>query len=323
MKKITLLFICLSLNFSYLCAHLCNDVFIQAKDNLAVKVDIRDNQLRIGKEAEFRVYLLNTMDRDIDNIQLEIISNEFTSSVSPSKSWRTFPLLETKNKGGSKEYFIVKLIRKKETKEGKYKIGLRLFNGQDSSMIFKTVDINDAIGCAKIPKKISTLKIDGTVTRNEWKNSYLCANFYEYVTEKTTGGTWFKKHQVNRRSNIQTRVRFTHGNKKLYALIDFMKKGKNDTLKIYVAKNNNSKPLIINVNLQSGKAYMPKNNTVFKSFKINTKIELELPLPQLDLQNQNSFFLNLSRTHNNTITYWSGNETSVTDPIVYANFRLQ
>ena len=36
-------------------AHLCNDVFRQAKDNLAIKVDIRDGQLRIGQSASFRV----------------------------------------------------------------------------------------------------------------------------------------------------------------------------------------------------------------------------------------------------------------------------
>jgi hypothetical protein len=68
-------------------AHLCNDVFAQAKDNLVVKVDVRDGQLRISDTGTFRVYLLNTMDRDIERIELEIQSNEFDAEVTPGKNW--------------------------------------------------------------------------------------------------------------------------------------------------------------------------------------------------------------------------------------------
>ncbi|MFC1566655.1 hypothetical protein ACFL4A_02315 [bacterium] len=304
MKKILVSFLLTFALTSFIYSHLCNDVFIQAKDNLAIKVDIRDNQLRISKEAEFRVYLLNTMDRDIVNIQLKIVSDDFNSTVTPSPTWHTFPLLETKNKGGTKEYYKVKLIRKKETAEGIHKIGLRLFNGRDSSMIFKTVNIEDAIGCALIPKKSQTLKIDGNATKDEWGNSYLCTNFYEYLTESVKGNMWFRKQKVNKDSPIQTRIRFMHGEKKLYALIDFQEKTSNDEVKIYIADEYNSQPKVISVKLD-------KQTT-------STKKEIEIPLDIKD-----TFFVNATRRYNDTITYFSGNESSVEDPVVYATFKLE
>ena len=109
--------------------HLCNDVFVQAKDNLVVKVDVRDGQLRISKTGTFKVYLLNTMDRDIAKIYLEVQSSDFDAEVKQSSDWRGYPVLKTTKRGGKKECFEVELTRKRGTKEGKYKIGLLLHGG--------------------------------------------------------------------------------------------------------------------------------------------------------------------------------------------------
>ena len=95
--------------------HLCNDVFAQAKDNLAVKVDIRDGQLRIGKSASFKVYLLNTMDRDIADIRLEVLSDQFNPTVTHAPDWQQFPCLKVKKK----EYFTVQLDRKPVGTDGR------------------------------------------------------------------------------------------------------------------------------------------------------------------------------------------------------------
>ena len=98
-----------------LAAHLCNDVFQQAQDNLAVKVDIRDGQLRISDRSKFRVYLLNTMDRRIDDIHLEVVTDDFEATVTPASEWSGFPRLRT----NKKQYFDVELRRKSGTEAGK------------------------------------------------------------------------------------------------------------------------------------------------------------------------------------------------------------
>ena len=143
--------------------HLCNDVFVQAKDNLAVKVDIRDGQLRIAKEASFRIFLLNTMDRAIANINMEVVCKQFESTVTPSENWRSFPKLETVARGGKKEYFNVTLKRKKGVRDGTYKIDLHLFNGRNKRMSFMTADLGASADKCKLPKA-GKISINGSRT---------------------------------------------------------------------------------------------------------------------------------------------------------------
>ncbi|MDX9702341.1 MAG: hypothetical protein RBU23_04750 [Candidatus Auribacterota bacterium] len=303
-------------------AHLCNDVFIQAKDNLAVKVDIRDNQLRINESAEFRVYLLNTMDRDIANIQLAIDTEDFDASVKPASDWRSYPRLKTKNKDGKKEYFIVKLQRRHDTAQGKYQIGLRLFNGEDSSMIFKTVDINDAMAAMEVPRLTLAVTIDGDVDRTEWKDSLLCTSLYEYVYEPVTA-SWISKQGVNKPSDVQTRFRFSHDDENLYGMIDFQTKSDSDVARIYLAENHDAKPQVITADLQKQTVTLSGNDQPLKASFSGTKIEFSVPLDTLNLQNADSFYVNVTRDQNSKKTYWRGNEISVLDPIVYANFILR
>jgi hypothetical protein len=149
-------------------AHLCNDVFEQAKDDLAVKVDIRDGQLRIDKEASFRVYLLNTMDRDIANINLSVESDAFDASVKPSGTWKKFPVLRTTRQDGQKEFFEVRLKRKKATPDGKYKINLTLFNTQNSKQVFKKLDFDEASDVLSLPKPPTSFAVDGSSNSGEW-----------------------------------------------------------------------------------------------------------------------------------------------------------
>ena len=96
MTKTIILIILIGLVPVTVLAHLCNDVFMQAKDNLAVKVDIRDGQLRINKDAKFRVYLFNSMDRDISQIRLQVLTRDFQTKVTPSPEWRNYPGLRVR-----------------------------------------------------------------------------------------------------------------------------------------------------------------------------------------------------------------------------------
>lgn len=307
MKKIGLIILLVSLLPTIIVAHLCNDVFVQAKDNLAVKVDIRDGQLRIGDRATFRVYLLNTMDQAIDEINLEVITDDFTANVSPSPKWKSFPVLPTHQK----QYFNVELTRKSGTEAGKYTIDLRLFGG---GYDFKTVNIDEVLCVMTVPENSPGLKIDGDVSSAEWKNSLLCTSLYEYRKGKSD-------YMENIPSNIQTRFRFSHDQEMLYCLIDFMKSTKKDIAKIYVATGYESEPIVIIADLQKKRAFIDRIRDIPLAAAVNeNKMELALPLNILQVTNQQSFYVNVTRSAEKVTTYWLGNEYSVTDPVIYARF---
>lgn len=297
-------------------AHLCNDVFAQAKDNLAVKVDVRDGQLRINKEGSFRVYLLNTMDRDIANINLEIESPDFDSVVTPAPEWKGFPVLRTAVRGGKKEYFDVALTRKSGTADGKYSIGLRLFNGRNPSMVFKTVDINDAAAIVPIPLRASSLKVDGVAQKEEWAEALLCSSFSEYHKKGN--------YQENVPSEFQTRVRFSHDKDSLYALLTCPDAGEQDRIKIFLAADQSTAPRVITVDLKTAQVAdaeaMP--GIVCKRSEEAGGIELSLPLASAGLSGAKAFFANLARERDGRTLAWRGNSASVGDPVSFASFRL-
>ncbi|MDZ7816460.1 MAG: hypothetical protein U5N86_10825 [Planctomycetota bacterium] len=161
-------------------AHLCNDVFVQAKDNLAVKVDVRDGQLRIADEASFKVYLLNTMDRDIVNINMSIKSDQFDAKVEPSPDWDTFPKLKAVRTGGKKEHFEITLTKKTGVREGRYQVGLHLYNGRNKAQVFKTVDMNASADIAEL-KKASRITVNWHRVVQRVAQQIPDHGLYEYV----------------------------------------------------------------------------------------------------------------------------------------------
>jgi hypothetical protein len=309
MKKTIMLIFLMGLIPMIASAHLCNDVFVQAKDNLAVKVDIRDGQLRISKNAKFRVYLLNTMDRAIDEIRLEVVTKDFEAKVTPSPEWRRFPVLSVRKK----KYFEVELTRKPGTESGKYKIALRLIGGGRE---FKTVNIDDALCALSVPENSQPPNIDGNISSAEWKNSFLCTSLYQY---KSSG--LISRYKENTPSEVQTRFRFSRYKDTLYCLIDFMEQTGNDVARIYVARDHDSEPMIIVADLQKGKAFVDGEENIRINSTVNgNRMEIELPSKVLNIRNQKSLYINLTRDYKNITTYWLGNSYSVMDPIVYANF---
>ena len=291
-------------------AHLCNDVFAQARDNLAVKVDIRDGQLRINQEASFRVYLLNTMDRSIANIQLEVVSKDFDGVVEPSPDWKGFPHLQTSLQGGKKEFFNVTLKRKSGTADGKYDIGLRLFNGQKPTQEFKTVDIADAMAVVKVPKRPDSLKVDGNVQKTEWADAAICTDF---KADAKKG-----KFTVKQEADAETRVRFAADGQNLYALLTTPAGGTNDTLSFFFAADADAKPSRIDVDLKSGALKDAPASAVSKMS--SNGIEVQIPLSDLKLGK--NFLLNLAHEKDGVTSLWRGTAASLDNPIVYANLIL-
>ncbi len=303
-------------------AHLCNDVFVQAKDNLAVKVDIRDGQLRVAKEGAFRVYLLNTMDRDIANIQLAVEGEGFTTRVKPSGEWKGFPHLKTTRKGGEKEYFDVTVTRKAGTADGKYTLALRLFNGAKPKQEFKTVDLDSAAATHQLaaPGKIT---VDGRADQQEWGNALLCTGFSESVKAK--------RYLESRQAANQPRVRVTADTTNLYVCPSFQgpATGK-DTLALYVATSTDATPSKIEIDRVTGTVIA--NGTVIPGVEVKKStagdaLEVKLPLNAIGLANSKSFCLNMARSVSNSagkddVSYWRGNEFSVQNPVVFDRFVL-
>ena len=324
--------------------HVCNDVFQFLKDNLAVKVDIQDDQLHINESAKFRVYMLNTMFMDLGNIQLDVITDEFDVTVTPSEGWNGYPCLPTvvdqpmwacdggfapspNRVKGKKEHFEVELKRKPDTPTGKYKIGLRLFGvPQDEGLspdmqggeVMTIGNINEVITVMAVPKPSEQIEVDGNVSASEWKDALLCTSMYLYKPKSMI------QHKENVKSDVQTRFRFTHEEDKLFCLVDFLTPSKSDIAKLYFARDRDSIPTVITADLQQQKAVVSgrEDEAIRVAVKEN-KMELELPLDMVDLKDMNTFYMNMSRDYDNKTTYWRGNSRSILEPMVYEKIELQ
>jgi hypothetical protein len=303
-------------------SHLCNDVFAQAKDNLAVKVDVRDGQLRISTNAKFRVYLLNTMDRTIEDIMLSVESKEFTAKVTPAKSWVDFPSLQTALFGGKKQYFDVELSRKPGIPEGKYKIGLKLYNGKDANMIFKSMDMEEAMSSYKIPEVSKEIVVDGKVSSEEWGDSLLCTSLYYYDTaEYDNDNPEVTGFSVMKQPKMQTRIRFIRDNKNIYCMIDCQDLGKSEIVKIMFAKEGSESPNELIVDMKVQKAVFGKKSV--KAGFDRSKAEISIPYDLINAKGSASILVNLVRERDEKRMYWKGNLFSWKNPVVYGVMMLK
>ena len=184
-----------------------------------------------------------------------------------------------------------------------------------------------------IPKKPGSLKVDGKVKSSEWRKAYLCTAFYEYKKAR--------RYMENYPASQQTRVRFCHDGDNLYCMVDFQKKKKGsteDVVKLYISKDQDSKPQIVSVDMQKGKVTCPAGSEGIeaKPDPVGTKIEFKLPLALFGIKepednkdkkekdkSPKTCCVNLSRECGGVTTYWRGNSASVEDPVVFATFVLE
>jgi hypothetical protein len=320
-RKLLVVAVCLSFPAAAL-AHLCNDVFVQARDNLAVKVDVRDGQLRIGKQATFRVYLLNTMDRAIAKIALEVrTNNKFQTKVKPGPGWRRYPALRCVRRGGKKQFFEVTLTRRPGVPDGKYKIDLHLYNPRRKNQVFKTVDLGEAAGVLEVPKA-GKVKVDGSAGAAEWGSGLLCKDFYYYAKKK--------RYFSNVLARNQTRVRVLADKGNVYLHVNFQggAGAKSDVADIYLADGVDASPLKISVERTTGKVTCEKGTTGIECKLGGGKSDFEIKIPRslAGLSKSKVFRANFTRTTSvggkSAVTYWRGNKYSVKDPIVFGQFKL-
>ncbi len=324
-RKLVLVAVCLSFPAAAL-AHLCNDVFVQAKDNLAVKVDVRDGQLRIGKTASFRVYLLNTMDRVIVNIKLEVrTGGKFQATVKPGAGWKRAPALQCVRRGGKKQYYEVTLTRKPGVPDGRYKIDLHLFNGKRKSMVFKTVNLGSAASICEVPKA-AKVAVDGKASSTEWGKSFLATGFYSYVRKKMKGGTFF----ANVPAADQSLFRVTADKDNLYLYLGFQggAGATSDVADFYLAPNVDATPVKFSVDRLTGKVVCSKG-TAGVECKVGagkTAVELKIPRKLAGVAGSKGFYANFTRTltkgGKKLVTYWRGNKYSADKPVEFAHFKV-
>jgi len=330
LRKLLLVAACLSFPAAAL-AHLCNDVFVQARDNLAVKVDVRDGQLRIAKTARFRVYLLNTMDREIARIALEIRTNgKFNARVNPSPDWKTFPKLYSaspkriRGQKGKKEYFEVTLTRKPGVPDGKYRIDLHLFNPRRKSQVFKTVDLGKAAGIFEVPKAAG-IKIDGKVGAAEWGKGLLCTGFKATRRDPQNRR---RKYYVNYPAPDQGRFRVAADRENLYLALGFVGAApQKDVIDFYAAANLESKPVKVSVDRAAGTASCSAGGGIeCRASSDKSTIEVKIPRKLLGVAGAKGFLANFGRTTGKggeeVVSFWRGNQWSVADTVQFAHFKV-
>lgn len=300
-------------------AHLCDDVFSQARDNLAVKVDVRDGQLRVGREGSFRVYVLNTMDRNIAEITLLVNSAEFDAEVKPSPEWRGYPVLATAARGnGKREYFTVQLKRKPGVPDGAYRIELDLYSNQMKKSFMK-VQLDDAADIIPLPLA-KNMVIDGNASRDEWAPAKPCAGFTSYQ----------KKAQFfeNVPARWQTRVRTMHDAANLYVSfsLDLAQEITGDLLTICATGTPEATPKKLVFDRSQGTLTVDGVAATSVKWATNAKqnvVELCIPKQVLGLVGQ-EFYLNFTRAvttgKQQDLSYWRGNEHSSLDGMVYSHF---
>jgi hypothetical protein len=312
-------------------AHLCNDVFVQARDNLAVKVDVRDGQLRIGEKASFRVYLLNTMDREIARIALQVRTNDkFNAQVKPSPDWKTYPKLYSsspqriRGRKGKKEYFQVTLTRKPGVPDGRYKIDLHLYNPRNRRQVFKTVDLGQAAGILEVPAA-AKIEVDGKLGAEEWGKSLLCTGFS--CTQRDPKRRR-RKYYVNVPAPDQGRFRVAADRDNVYLALAFAGGApKSDVIDFYAAKDLEASPVKVSIDRVAGTASCPAGGGLeCKVSADRSAVEVRIPRKLLGVAGAGSFLANFVRTSGRdkgeTVSFWRGNAWSVTDPVQFARFRL-
>jgi hypothetical protein len=315
-------------------AHLCNDVFAQAKDNLAVKVDVRDGQLKIGKKASFNVYLLNTMDRPIAEIFLRVNSPQFTASVTPDPNWKRYPKLNAVKRGGKKQFFTVTLKRKSGVADGKYKIGLQLYS-KKMRLDFKTIQLADAAAICEIPRA-GKITIDGSGKTAEWGEAHIfggskgSGSFTAYKKDPSTADTRGKIYLGDMEATYGTSVRMMADDDYVYCLFTMMDAdgAKSDKATIYAAGSTDGKAAKITFNRVTKKieSTVGTKGLEYKVHATKPWVECKIPRALLGIKDAKSFHLNFSREAGakagKELSCWRGNRYSVDKPIVFAQFKV-
>ena len=291
----------------------------QVKDNLLIRLGVRDGQLRLGEgEGSFRIYLLNTMNRALFDLNLLAVSNEFDARIEPSPAWKDYPTLETTVRGGQEQYFTVTLKRKPGVADGKYKIGLRLMSsraGVKGPMQFMDLDLNEVQEILEVPSG-AAVRLDGKAEEQEWQSSLLCTDLHYHQPSGQKHPAVVLPFYKNYPAKEATRFRLAADGQNLYCLVQLAggDGAKGDSAALHLASGPEAKPLRITVNRLTGEvgSSQPVAGLVSKADADHRVFEIALPRSALGGKDAVAFRANFSRTITDQdgkakASYWRGN----------------
>ena len=300
------------------------------RDNVTIKADIADEQLRIDTVGAFRVYIYTTMGMPFYDAKLDVQSEQFDITVTPSPTWKTYPDVQTAVTGGSKEYFTVNLKRKIGVPDGKYDLILRLYSSRQTyRRLARVIQLDEAIDAHTIPVKKSIV-CDGKVRPQDWAGSLLLKDFLSYS---------MVGHSLKSMTpGAQTRIHVASDAKNLYLLVLLIGGSNNGFLNMYFSPTLDGKPIVVTLNKATGTASTTITGITVKPCSAQSSFaEFEISVPRTALgMTRNVFYLNFCRSTGadpNDLTlqkkgsahfsFWRGNNISVNDPIVYGKMIIK
>ncbi|HOX06524.1 MAG TPA: hypothetical protein PK280_08995 [Planctomycetota bacterium] len=312
---------------------LCN-AKMQVKDNLSIRMGVRDGQLRLGEsEGSFRIYLVNTMNRALFDLKLVATGPEFDAKIEPSPDWKEYPTLETAVRGGREQYFTVTLKRKPGVADGKYKVGLHLWSshaGYKEPWKFVELDLAAAQEVLTVPAD-AKVQLDGKVEEEEWKVGLLCTDLHCFAATGKKHPAWVLPFYQNLPAKESSRFRLSADGEKLYCLMQLPggDGAKADSASLHLASGPEAKPLTVTVNRLTGEVTSsePVAGLVIKADAERRAFEIAVPRSALGAKDAVTFRANFSRALTDAegkdqSSFWRGNAMSLKIPASFPEFRV-
>ncbi len=315
-------------------------IMYKLRDNLTLKADVSDRQLRFDKECSFRVYLYNTMSHPYWNVKVDVMSDQFQAAVVPSPRWKTYPDLQAAATGGTREYFTVTLTRKPGVPDGAYDVSLRVYSSRyDVPKLNGALTLAEAMDQHEIPLG-PEVKMDGRVRPQDWNATPALTGFSSYVKND-------QQEFFFCRPTDQTRMHVAADRDNIYMLVTCMgsydRSIKGNEFRIYTAAAIEARPRVFTLDESTGQVTADQPAPGLQCVKCPDDPEApgsvsmyEIRIPRQSLgMTKDVLYLNFARVVAGRLpgkdpqhkplpecSYWRGNDISAKDPVVYGRMLL-
>jgi hypothetical protein len=315
-------------------------IMYRLRDNLTVKADVSDSQLRFDKECSFRVYLYNTLLHPFWNVKIEVVSDQFDATVVPSPLWKTYPDVQSAATGGTREYFTVTLKRKAGVPDGQYDLSLRVYTSRyEVRKLNAVLTFAEAVDQHEIALR-PELKMDGQVRPQDWAATAALTDFSSYVKS-------VRKEPFFCRPTDQTRVHVAADRDNIAMLVTCMgnydRSVKGNEVRIYTAPSIEAKPMAFTLDESTGQVTPDQPTPGLECVKCQADpdapgsvamYEIRIPRKSLGIT-KDVLYLNFCRAVAGRLpaaspkdkpmpecSYWRGNDVSAKDPVVYGRMVI-
>jgi len=301
---------------------------INYADNITLRADISESDLKTKGEVSFPVYVINTMNAPLPGVSLDVLSDQFEVKVSPSPAWKTFPELAKQNLS-AKEYFTVTLKKKSAAPGLPCDIVLKLYSTQaKGKQLIAFLPLMETLDSHEVPL-VSSFTFDGTTNPKKWGNSFSIHDLMSY--EQSPTGT------SQRKDVSRTRVQLVADKEYLYLLVTFFQVMVDGTIEIDVATSMDDKPVSIVLNRKDGaiRSSLPSECIEFKKCLDDPLMILDEKDPfkgppadtyegrisrkALGISPGNVFFINVIY---NKQYFWRGNQTSSANSVIFGRMMI-